>query len=284
MTQENLNLGISANDGTGDTFRTAGQKINNNTAELYNDFEQLLSDGIGIDGNNISGKRSNENINFIPSGTGVVSIESELLIDNDIQIKNNNISTSLNDLLLIPNGSGAIRVNNINLKHNQITTNESNSNLEIVANGTGKIHLNNFEIPSSDNGLIQALKTNASGVLSFVDIDYLFDHTALEDGTVTLSASSTANIDTFDSAVYRSTRYVLSISDATNSRFEIMEVVVTHDGSGSAYLNSYPGTTSHTESLLTMSADVDSGDVRLRATPITSDSIVIKFFARRQEV
>lgn len=35
MTQQNLNLGAAANDGTGDALRTAGQKIQDNFTELY---------------------------------------------------------------------------------------------------------------------------------------------------------------------------------------------------------------------------------------------------------
>ena len=35
MTRQNINIGSSANDGTGDTLRTAGTKINQNLIELY---------------------------------------------------------------------------------------------------------------------------------------------------------------------------------------------------------------------------------------------------------
>jgi hypothetical protein len=284
MTQETLNVGITANDGTGDTFRVAGQKINNNFEELYTDFTSLLSDGIGFNRNNIFGKRSNENINLVPAGTGQISVQNSLLIDNTIELKDNKISTSSDDIELTANGSGSLRINSVDVKQNQISTSISNSDLELSSNGTGKVFINRFELPSVDNGLIQAVKTDGSRVLGFVDIDYLFDHTVLEDGTATLSSSSAANVDTFDSTVYRSTRYVLSIADATNSRYEITEVVVTHDGSGSAYMNQYVNITNHTESLLTFSADVDSGNVRLRAVPVSSDSTVVKFLARRQEV
>jgi hypothetical protein len=100
---------------------------------------------------------------------------------------------------------------------------------------------------------------------------------------VTLASSATANIDTFDSTVYRSTRYVMSISDSTNSRYEIVEAIVTHDGS-TAYVSDHGSTTNHTSSLLTLTADVSGSDVRLRAVPISSDSTVIKFLARRQAI
>lgn len=41
MARQNINIGSSANDGTGDTLRVAGQKINQNFAEIY---EQLSGD------------------------------------------------------------------------------------------------------------------------------------------------------------------------------------------------------------------------------------------------
>ena len=35
MTRQNINIGSAANDGTGDTLRTAGTKINQNFQETY---------------------------------------------------------------------------------------------------------------------------------------------------------------------------------------------------------------------------------------------------------
>jgi len=35
MTRQNINIGINANDGTGDDLRSAMQKVNDNFAELY---------------------------------------------------------------------------------------------------------------------------------------------------------------------------------------------------------------------------------------------------------
>lgn len=285
MAQENLNVGIVANDGTGDTFRVAGQKINSNFEELYTNFGPTeLGDGIDLDGNNIQGTRSNDNINFIPAGTGVLSIQ-DLLVDGNIRLTDNTISTaaSNSDVELAANGTGSVKIDTVDIKHNSIRTNASNADLQLITNGSGKVFINNIALPRTDNGLIQVLETDGSGTLSFVNADYLYDHTVLVDGTATLSASTEANIDTFDSTLYRSTRYVMSVSDATNSRYEIIEAVVTHDGS-TAYVNDHANVTNYTGSLLTLSADIDGSDVRLRATPITSDSTVVKFLARRQAI
>lgn len=283
MAQQTLNTGTVANDGTGDDFRVAGLKINSNFEELYSNFAPTeLGDGIDLDGNNIMGTRSNDNINFIPAGTGVLSMDS-LLVDRNISFTDNMISTvsSNSDLELNANGTGSVNIDTINFRHNTITTNNSNADLQIATNGSGKISINGISLPRTDNGLVQAVKTDGSGTLSFVNVDYLYDQTILDDGTVTLSASAVANIDSFDSTTYRSTRYVMSISDSTNSRYEVLEAVVTHDGSTS-YVNDHASVNNYTGPLLTLSTDISGGNVRLRATPITSDSVVIKFLARRQ--
>ena len=36
MAKQNINIGSTANDGTGDDLRTAGDKMNDNFTELYN--------------------------------------------------------------------------------------------------------------------------------------------------------------------------------------------------------------------------------------------------------
>ena len=285
MARETINIGVVANDGTGDTFRIAGQKINNNFAELYTNFEATeLGDGIELTGNDIIATRSNDDINLVPAGTGIVTTNN-ILVDGNIRLTDNRISTEQtnSDLELRASGTGVIRIDSIDLHDNTIKTNTSNADLQLITNGTGKISINDLALPRDDNGLVQAVKTDGSGTLSFVNVDYLLDHTVLEDGSVTLSSSATANIDTFDSTVYRSTRYVMSISDSTNSRYEILEAIVTHDGS-TAYVSDHGNTTNYTSSLLTLTADVSGSDVRLRAVPISSDTTVIKFFARRQVI
>jgi hypothetical protein len=70
MTRLVINIGSNANAGDGDTLRAAMDKINTNFAELYN--ETAVDSGITISGNNISANRTNDDIVFIPAGTGAV--------------------------------------------------------------------------------------------------------------------------------------------------------------------------------------------------------------------
>ena len=143
MARETINIGVVANDGTGDTFRIAGQKINNNFEELYTNFEATeLGDGIDLDGNNIIGTRSNDNINFIPAGTGIVTMPN-LLVDGTINLVDNVISAtqSNSDLVMRSSGTGSIVMGDISIQDNTVSTNASNADTELTANGTGTISL-----------------------------------------------------------------------------------------------------------------------------------------------
>src|SRR6056300_1566431 len=74
MARQNINIGSSANDGTGDPLRTAFDKINDNFIELYgtDDDSKTLAGNLDVNGHNIISSRSNEDIRIVPAGTGGV--------------------------------------------------------------------------------------------------------------------------------------------------------------------------------------------------------------------
>ena len=135
--------------------------------------------------------------------------------------------------------------------------------------------------PTSDGSADQLLKTDGSGQLGFATASATLSHSDINDNTTTVATSATTQIDSFSSATYRSAKYFISISDSTNSRFEIVEANVVHgpsaDSSIEAYITVFGSTTSHTQPLCTFTADINNGNVRLLATNITSDSTVFKF-------
>jgi hypothetical protein len=74
MARQTINIGTTANDGTGDPLRTAFDKINDNFAELYgtDGDSNTLAGNLDINGHNIISSRSNEDIRILPAGTGGV--------------------------------------------------------------------------------------------------------------------------------------------------------------------------------------------------------------------
>ena len=91
-----------------------------------------------------------------------------------------------------------------------------------------------------------------------------------------MATSTTTAIDTFAHATYRSAKYFISITDATNTRYEIVEANVTHNGT-TAYISTFGRTTNYTDDLATFSAAINGLNVEVRVTNITSDSIVFKY-------
>ena len=375
MAQLTLDVGTNANDGTGDTLRAAMIKVNTNFTELFS--SPLIASGITVSGNEIRSNRSNDDLKFIPSGTGNVIIETGtgLTVDSNISINDNTIKTTASNSNLELSGSGTgvvdiqsslttaavtvvgdwtvtgthtlegyIDVDYVRIKDNTITTNSSNadleisasgtgnvkiddidigggaidnvivggntplagtfttltgstsitidsnimisdnqvkatasnSNLEISASGTGKVSISGLLYPNSDGSANQVLSTDGAGTLSFATAGATLSHSDIADGTTTVATSTTTAIDTFAHATYRSAKYFISISDTANTRYEIVEANVTHDGSN-AFVSIFGRTTNYTGDLATFSAAINGSNVELRVTNTSADSTVFKF-------
>ena len=266
------------------------------------------------------GTSSNADLELTPGGTGTVNI-SNLTIDSNINITDNNITTtqSNSDLVLTPAGTGSVVlakadinsgtvdntvigattpvagtfttltantsavIDGVTITDNTVSANASNANLELSGSGTGTVVISGLGFPTSDGTTGQVLKTDGSGNLGFVTVGSAstLNHSEVSDNTATIATSTTSVVDSWSTATYRSAKYFISISDSTNSRFEIIEANVIHgpsaDSTTEAYITTFGSTTSYTDPLCTFTADIDDGNVRLLATNITNDSTVFKF-------
>ena len=76
MARQNINIGSSANDGTGDPLRTAFDKINDNFVELYgtdNDINTLDAN-LDVNNNAITTGVTNGDVTITPNGTGSIKL------------------------------------------------------------------------------------------------------------------------------------------------------------------------------------------------------------------
>ena len=105
MARQQINIGSSANDGTGDPLRTAFDKINDNVSEIYTNLGGDSLSNLGHTGNTLQSLDTNGNIVLSPNGTGTVELPA----------------ISFND--------------------NNITGSRSNENLNISASGTGNVNV-----------------------------------------------------------------------------------------------------------------------------------------------
>ena len=94
----------------------------------------------------------------------------------------------------------------------------------------------------------------------------------LEGASSTKTSTSQASVDSFTAASYRSAQYQVQIT--RGSIYQMTTINVLHDGTN-AYLSEF-GTIRTGVNLATFDADINSGSLRLLATPTSSDSTVFK--------
>lgn len=329
MARQEINIGAVADDGTGDSIRVSGVKINENFTEVYAQQQLVNLTHFEFDNNTIKGLLSNADIEMSGNGTGHVDI-SDLTIDSTINLSDNEIktNTSNSNLKFIANGTGSVEIakadinggaidnttiggsttvagtftslnantqaviDGITIKDNTISTNASNSIIELNGQSSGNVVINGVRFPNSEDasGPNQVFRTNGSGVIETVTTPILFDNSIIDDGTATLTGNSVAQtFDTFSASTYRSAKYTIQISDATANRYSVVEANVTHDGTN-AYISTIGGADngasdgSSVYDTLEFTAIINSGNVRVRGKVNNTNSQVVKFIRRAIKV
>lgn len=87
MAQQIINVGNTANDGTGDPLRTSFTKCNQNFAELY--AKGAAGSNLDLSDNEIAAINSNGNVELVPNGAGRV-----VIVDDSITINTSKTPTT----------------------------------------------------------------------------------------------------------------------------------------------------------------------------------------------
>ena len=93
--------------------------------------------------------------------------------------------------------------------------------------------------------------------------------------TGTTSAVTQTAIDTFAIATYRSAKYVVQAVDTVSNEYHVTELLVIHDGTN-AFASEYGIIHTGSDTLATYDVDVNTGNVRLLATPASTNSTQFK--------
>jgi hypothetical protein len=166
MTRQNINIGSTANDGTGDPLRTAFDKINDNFVELYGADNDLntLDANLNVNNFSITTGVTNGNITVSPNGTGNINLGA---------LKFNGTSISSDDSTIV-NINEALRVEGALTATGALTSNTSLT----LATGATVTGIDNGTLGSSATLLATqgAIKTyidaqNTSQALTFVGDD-----------------------------------------------------------------------------------------------------------------
>jgi hypothetical protein len=253
MAQEIIDIGAQANDGSGDTIRNAGRKINENFTEVY---ALPINDGdIKFRGNNITSESSNADIVVKPSGTGNVVFPSLTFEDNNIKLTRSN-----DDLKILAHGSGKVVIGGLGF-----------SGASIVGTDSAIVNIN-------ENLIVDAtLNAGASTLPSAVTLNSTLD---VAGATTLATLTVTGAVTLADSVIDNLTFNDNIIGSSSNA-----DVILTPGGTGSIVLpavtiddNNITGTRSNENININASGtgDVLLGPIRINGTTIdTSDSTII---------
>ena len=129
MAKQTIGLGSSANDGTGDSLRVGGDKINDNTNEIYTaigDGTDLKISVAGASSNQVL-QWSTSNNRFEPTASaaaGDISVDTTPQLGGDLDVQNHKIvSTSNQNIEILPHGTGRIKLDALTFPNDAGTAN-----------------------------------------------------------------------------------------------------------------------------------------------------------------
>lgn len=172
MAKQTINIGSSANDGTGDPIRTAFDKVNDNFNELYAVTAAGSGNNIAISGNKIISETTNGDIILDPNGTGriVVATAAELRftdhVDNAIPYVDADGDVHFSSKLTWNNSTATFSAEDISIQGGTIKTTNSNQDIALEPSGTGEV---NFVVDTQTGvgaaGAATALPAQPTGYL-----------------------------------------------------------------------------------------------------------------------
>jgi hypothetical protein len=93
--------------------------------------------------------------------------------------------------------------------------------------------------------------------------------------TTSTTATTQVAIDTFAAATFRSAEFTIQVKNSTDSTYHLTKVLLIHDGTTPA-ITEYGTIFTGSAAEATFDADISSGNVRLLATPASTDSMTFK--------
>tara|TARA_E500000318_G_scaffold19417_3_gene20251 strand:- start:1466 stop:2848 length:1383 start_codon:yes stop_codon:yes gene_type:complete len=284
MSQELINIGVTADDGTGDTIRRAGIKVNNNFTELF--ARPSVASDINVIQNNISTTTSNADIVIKPSGTGSVVFPGINIEDNNIKSTRTN-----DDLKFVPSGSGSIVIEGVGFSGTSILGKDSsiiNINDNLVVDGTLNADTPTFSSPVTVNSTLDVTSTTTlstltvSGASSFVGTTTI-DNLTFNDNIISTSSNADLNLTPGGTGVVNVSN--LTIDSSINLTDNVIKVTKSNDdfmlsanGTGSVQVSKIDlntGTVDNTVIGSTTPAAATFTTVSITNPSVTSDGVTI---------
>jgi hypothetical protein len=193
----------------------------------------------------------------------------------------NNLADVLADLdLSISENNQAIRIYTYTLTSNtsSITGADDNDNTLLYSIGLESVFINgvlltsNTDYTATDKNTVtleeEALTDSIVTVIARMPTVNILDGS----NELTTSNTSAQVVDSFAKATYRSAKYLIQITDNTNSEYHATELLLVHNGAN-VFSTEY-GTVFSNSSLGTVTADIATDNVRVLVAPTTANSTI----------
>jgi len=138
-----------------------------------------------------------------------------------------------------------------------------------VSASTGAVTINDISTLSSVTGR-GATTSTALTLNGGINVNAMYQNTT----TTTFTSASVQTIDTFAVATYKTVKYLVQVTDSTNSKYHSVEVFLIAVGS-TVYKTEYAEVYS-SGSLGTFDASITSGNCNLTFTPVANSTYTVK--------
>ena len=228
MAQEIINIGALANDGTGDTIRNAGRKINANFSEFF--ALPVVASDIRFEQNNIVSKSSNADIVLKPAGTGNIVFPALTIEDNNIKLTRSN-----DDLKISANGAGKVVIDGVGFSGTSIVATDStkiNINENLDVDGTlnagaptlsGAVTMNSTLDVTGASTLSSLTVSGASSFVGTTTVDNLL----FNDNIISTSSNADLNLSPGGTGVVNVSN--LTIDSSINLTDNVIKVTRSND-------------------------------------------------------
>ena len=112
---------------------------------------------------------------------------------------------------------------------------------------------------------------NSTNVKAALQVEVL----GIETNQSSVASTSQYTCESFPAADFRSARYTVQVTNVTDSTYHVTEILLIHDGTTPA-ITEFATIFTGSAAEATFDADINSGNVRLLATPASTDSMQFK--------
>lgn len=145
-----------------------------------------------------------------------------------------------------------------------------------AGSGSGTPGGSDTQIQYNNSGIFggaSGVTTNGSSLTVSSDLSVGSAAAKISSAVITSVSTTAKAIDTISVTEYRSAKYVVSVTDVTNSEYQTNEIILVQNGT-TATISSYGVVFSGTSARMTFSANISNGTVTLWGTGVSANNTV----------